>query len=220
MKFSLSTFVVLAVTFSSGFSFSQQTNQDPYKVIQDKLMRSKTTVSSNNSGTHLISGAIGHGNQAPRGVFATNLSSEDLKATCVFFRGDSLSGFNFEKAKNEIFADGFKLLSEFKAVMFRKQISYVKNKYNLSILPQYESLNTNAKIQSNASTFASVCNNIDFEDSNFGGWTISSGDNQNSNNPLTILGAGFTSTNQNIYSCNDVNLITGAYGLDPIGNFN
>ncbi len=219
MKFFLTTFAILTVAFSSSFSFAQQTNQDPYKLIQDKLMRSKSSVSPNN-GTPFISGAIGHGQQAPKGTFATNLSSEELKASCVFFRGDSLVGFNFDKAKNEIFADGFKLLSEFKAVMNRKQIDYVKAKYNLTFLPGYEFLNTAAKGGAVVQTMASICGNIDFEDSNFGGWTITSGENQNSNANLTLLGPGFTSTNQNIYSCNDVNLITAAYGLDPIGNFN
>jgi gliding motility-associated-like protein len=105
-----------------------------------------------------------------------------------------------------------------------KQSEFIKKKYNLTRLPfeeakeQYYTSRRNTSANKVAS---SSCHNVDFEDGNLGLWTCSSGYNTNSNGALTIpaagVGAAVINTNQTIYGCSDVNLITGAYPGDPIG---
>ena len=149
--------------------------------------------------------------------------AEILKLT-QFYGGDSLTGFDYNFFLAESKVENIKIVLELRNFMFIKQSAFVKQKYNLTKLP-YEIAkedylsklpkNTNAKVA------ASACNNIDFEDGNLGGWLCSSGYNTNSNAPLTVPGAGvgaaIIGVNQSIYSCSDINVITGAYGLDPIG---
>lgn len=163
-----------------------------------------------------LSGLISLPGHAPKGEMANSLPLDKLKENCHFFEGDTLDGFDFEKFSKQTFTDGIKLLSEYKNEMRIYQIEFVKNKFNLSKIAKFEKTN-NYKGPVFPAVASSGCGNIDFEDGNLNGWTVSSGDNQNSNSPLTVLGAGLVSTNQDIYSCNSVNLITSAYGTDAIG---
>ena len=215
MKSFFSTAITLFIFFGE-FCIAQQANQNPYQLIHEKLLRTKTKASPENT-LPFISGLISHGNKPPIGVFAKNLTAQELEKNCIFFRGDSLLGFDFDKNKLELFNRGFKLLSEFKVAMLRKQIAFIKNKYNLTVLSPYDAKHKMVDIGVTPSLNASICNNIDFEDGDLGGWTVTSGENQNSNSSLNVLGAGITSTDQSIYSCNDVNVITSAYGSDPLG---
>lgn len=160
-----------------------------------------------------IQGIIGYPGQTPLGIMAASLPHEELLKTTTFFKGDSLSGFSYETIAKQLEKDGYKLLGEFSAMMYRAQKDFVKNKYNV---PSFTNEFT-AKKYTPPVPLVSSCDNLDFEDGNFNTWIITSGINQNSNGNLTLLGSGFSSTDQNVYSCNDVNLITGTYGNDPIG---
>ncbi len=148
--------------------------------------------------------------------------AEILKLT-MFYGGDSLKGFDYNFFLNESKVENIKIVLELRNFMFIKQSAFVKQKYNLAKLP-YEIAKDEYLLKlpkNNAKVAASVCNNIDFEDGNLGGWLCSSGYNTNSNAALTVpvagVGAAFIGVNQSIYSCTDINLITGAYGLDPLG---
>ena len=214
--------LLLLLMLLSGFkSNAQQKKQNSQKINQNKLTQSKSSHLSD--GLPVVSSYVLAGTQNPIGVFATKMSTAELKAASTFFIGDSLVGFNFEKNADEVFAKGVKLLSEFQAGMFEKQKNYVKKKFNLTLLPNYDVvvpvINSGSKFQSNAQIFASSCGNIDFENGDLSGWTASSGNNTNSNAALTILGAATTGINQSANSCIDVNLITSAYGNDTIGGF-
>ena len=203
---------------------AQQKVTNPTKLIEEQLLRQKPN-HGNNQSPNSFGGILGHADKAPTGVFINSLSQQQLVDECTFFGGDTLNGFVFEKVAKEIInLEGFKLLLEFKAAMFRKQVSFVKNKYNIidkKVNEPKPFIDVTSKVSSQNNVSASVCNNIDFEDGNTATWTVTSGYNQNSNSTLTIPSSAFTvgviSTNQNIYSCSDVNLITAAYGNDPIG---
>ncbi len=218
------TFILLFII--SGFTKAQQKANNAIKLIEEKLIREKPNYNYKNIPNH-FGGMVRAGEHAPTGVFVNSLTDDQLKAECTFFKGDTLSGFVFEKALKEITKNNeVRLLNEFKAAIFRRQLEFVKNKYN--IIDEKKSTNNFPKIDitPNATStpnrlLPSVCNNIDFEDGNLGTWTVISGYNQNSNSTLTIPSSAFTvgvvTTNQNIYSCSDANLITSAYGNDPIG---
>ncbi|MDX2174814.1 MAG: gliding motility-associated C-terminal domain-containing protein [Bacteroidota bacterium] len=216
MKKILSITIVLFLIFSTSIK-AQQKVVNPYQLIEEKLMREKRS-SPVGSQTNHFGGIVREASHAPTGVFTNSLSQEELKNQCSFFKGDTLNGFVFEKVAKEI--EGLKLLGEFKAAMFQKQLAFVKNKYNIvdKITPStIPFVDVTAKSSSQTSSMPSTCNNVDFEDGNLGTWTVTSGYNTNSNSFLTIAGAGFTNTNQSTASCFDVNLITAAYGNDPIG---
>ncbi len=164
-----------------------------------------------------FSGFIGHKDQVPTGEMAKSLSFDKLKETCQFFGGDTLDGFDFEKHSKQSFDEGIKLLLEYKSRMLSCQIEFVKNKFHLNIIPKFEKENNYKMPVLPPSVLSSGCNNMDFEDGNLGGWTVASGKNQNSNLPLTIMGAALVSTNEDIFSCNDVNIINNLYGIDAIG---
>jgi gliding motility-associated-like protein len=195
---------------------------DPFQQMHEKLMRDKKVVPDNKDAIRFstVLSPAQH-KHAPSGVFVSSLSDTQLNANCNYFKGDSLGGFDFATTSVQIKNDGFNLLSEFQFVMFRKQLDFVKAKYNIPSPKKFESAspyNFTAKaISPDDQTMSSICGNVDLEDGNFTTWTITSGYNTNSNGALTTAGPGFSSTNQNIYSCNDVNLITSAYGNDPIG---
>ncbi|MCE3227642.1 MAG: large protein, partial [Bacteroidetes bacterium] len=203
--------------------FSQQTTGDPYKALHEKIWgeRHGRTHGSNPNALRGMISPAGHAHKIT-GTPVSSLSDQDLKSKCTFFAGDSLAGFDFNTARQQALNDGCKMLSEFKAHMLRQQVTYVKGKYNISTPNNNSSYpqipNTGGKLM-----MPSLCNNIDFEDGVFTGWTGVSGYNANSNNPLTVpasaLTVAVTSTNQNIYGCADINMITSAYGNDPVGGF-
>lgn len=215
---------LISAIFFTPFSQNAQQQVDPYRAIHDILMaQKKTRYSSNNP--NVISGVISPASHftKPAGVPVSNFSEEELRKKCAFFGGDTLNGFNFNLAHQEALADGCKMLSEYYSAIIKREVSFVRKKYNISE-PVNNAGNSPAfKSSSSVASLPSACSNVDFEDGNFGGWTAVSGYNSNSNNPLTIpasaLTVAVTATNQNIYGCADVNMITSAYGTDPIGLF-
>src|ERR1051326_7406483 len=141
-----------------------------------------------------IQGIIGHQLPVIAGKKLADIPKEQLIKEAIFFHGDSLNGFDFDAASAQIKIDGFNMYEEFLAVMHRTQAGFVQKKYNLAQLPHQPS----QKQYTPPSVLASSCQNLDFEDGNLGGWTVTAGYNTNSNGNLTTWAAGATSTNQDI----------------------
>ncbi|MGZ4080051.1 MAG: hypothetical protein ACXVOH_01165, partial [Bacteroidia bacterium] len=194
-----STYLVLTclTIFFTGTIHSQTLGSNPLNINSNKPIK--------------IQGFIGRPENPPTGEMISSLSKEELLSECQFFSQDSLAGFNLESLFNYAKTSNIKLVDEFKALAFYKERDFVKNKYHIT------DGNASAKKYNDYTPEAAACSNLDFELGNFSSWTGTSGDNQNSNNPLTILGAATFSTNQDIYSCNFIQSITSAYGNDPIG---
>ena len=151
-----------------------------------------------------------------------DLSEELIIKHTTFYLGDSLLGFDRARWMAESKKENIQLMVELQNFLHRKQSDFVKQKYNLEKLPweiakeNYVKQHTHAPQPNKVA--ASVCNNIDFEDGNFSTWTTLSGYNPNSNLPLVIGGPAFISTNQDIYGCNDLQIINSSFVAagDPI----
>ncbi|MGZ4041732.1 MAG: hypothetical protein ACXVO9_00935, partial [Bacteroidia bacterium] len=226
MKKNLLSCFCIAVTVLSGNLFSQQ--QNPVGLIQQELMRQRPHRYLANDPNVISGSMVVNANPAgkAKGIPVNQFDDSELKKKSLFFGGDTLNGFDFASAKASALNDGCKMLGEFKVHLAKQQYAYVKSKFNIAN-PFEQQVNNGGlasnKLNQGNSTFASACSNVDFEDGNLGGWTAVSGYNANSNNPLSIPNSALTvavqGTNQNIYGCADVNLITSAYGNDPIGLF-
>ncbi|HEY4800218.1 MAG TPA: hypothetical protein VII99_14150, partial [Bacteroidia bacterium] len=168
-----------------------------------------------------VSGVIGHPSigkpgQKPQSVMVADLPAGVAKKECWFFGGDSLNGFDFDAAAKQAELEGDKMYSEFKSFMFNAESEYVKKKFGIQGLA-FEKLMDSKKITPPV-VITAACNNLDFESGSFAGWVTSRGVNSNSNGAFTVMASPANlSTDQDIYSCNDINLITTAYGNDPIG---
>ncbi len=208
-KYSIRYFsAIFALTLFAFVSSAQITNN-----LNDRTLP---------SGPFKFSGFVGHPSigkpgAEPEGKMVSSVSLEERKKDCAFFGGDSLQGFNFDIASAKLIADNYTLYPEFQTMMFREEIAFIKKKYHITSLPG-EDAQSGSRF-SMPSVLVSACANLDFENGDFSNWVGASGDNQNSNAPLTLLGALTAATNQNIYGCADVNLITGAYGNDLAGGF-
>ncbi len=170
------------------------------------------------NGSFQLSGVIGHSEQN-KPVMVADLSKEQVKKECNFFRGDSLNGFDFDAAYKQAEVEGDKMYQEFRVFMFRTQVTFVKKKYNIQALPYEIAMQEASKKNTPPSVLASACSNMDFENGDFSSWVGASGVNQNSNSFLFSMGTAYYGTNQNIYDCGDLQLISSAYGNDPAGGF-
>ncbi|MCD6018337.1 MAG: Ig domain protein group 2 domain protein [Bacteroidetes bacterium] len=200
------------------FLFSFYISEGQQARLPVTTINNETSKLSQKTGKINFSGFVGKAGSPITGEMTTSKSPEIVKKECTFFSGDSLKGFEFDKIAGQLDNQNYKLYVEFRNMMYRSQCDFIKNKYNLSNFP-----NVPANLQHTEPPViqASSCANLDFENGNFGNWVGSSGYNTNSNGNLTVPAAGagtaiFT-TNQNIYTCTDINLITSAYGNDPLG---
>ncbi|MCD6018336.1 MAG: hypothetical protein K0S53_1457 [Bacteroidetes bacterium] len=206
MKKNLRIFII-SLLFVSLTSYGQK------KQLSVKDINFPVPIGASKTGSVKFSGMIGRPGEKISGQMVSELSYDELVHQCTFFAGDSLSGFDFHGNYTQFLKNNFKTVFEFRNMMYRAQRSYVKQKYNIKNNPAYSDI---AGIDPPV-VLASSCANLDFEDGNLSNWSISSGYNSNSNGNLTVGGAGTSATNQTIYGCADVNLITGAYGTDAIG---
>ena len=144
-----------------------------------------------------------------------NKKKLDIKY-CQFFSGDSLIGFDLNKAINEA-KNQFPIYQEQKVYIFRKEIAFVKRKYKIDKLA-FEIL-AESKTVKPTSILTSGCNNIDFSAANFTGWTGGIGYNANTHNPLTVTSAVISSIGNNALetSCSYHTLVN--TGVDPYGKF-
>ncbi|HVA99619.1 MAG TPA: hypothetical protein VNG53_12055, partial [Bacteroidia bacterium] len=115
------------------------------------------------------------------GALATSLSiaqQADIPSKNIFFKGDSLNGFNTTLCYQEAVAK--KLDAEETSTYFYiKEKDFIEHKYHLPIP-------VDNVFTGNYTVLTSACNNVDFENGDFGGWTGSIGYNANSNSPLSV----------------------------------
>ncbi|HXB40744.1 MAG TPA: hypothetical protein VNZ49_09395, partial [Bacteroidia bacterium] len=203
--------VTLAGKAQTGITSIPVFNNDPqrsgtpeFKINSDGSMRMKGVIRH-------------HSEMGEKAVMVADLPAGKVKQECWFFGGDSLNGFDFEAAGKQAALEGDKMYLEFKVFMFRTQAAFVKNKYKIEALPYEIAMQNKRNVP--PGVLVSACNNMDFENGDFSNWVGASGDNQNSNAFLNALGGATFTTNQNIYSCADLQLISSAYGNDPVGAF-
>ena len=112
----------------------------------------------------------------------------------------------------------FNLYPELKHYIYKKECEFVKHKYGIKKLP-WEIVADQRTVQPQ-SVLVSACNNVDFENGNFGGWTGSEGYNANSTLPLTVTNAVIApgANNSAETSCSYQTIMSGA-GTDPYGGF-
>jgi gliding motility-associated-like protein len=207
--------LLVLITFLLFISFSFFAQRKELFVNSNFPLPNKT---EKPGGAIKFSGFIGKPGSPAVGEMKSSKSQEDVKKECTFFSSDSLQGFNFDEVAIQLDKGGYKLYLEFRNMMYRAQCDFIKNKFNLTNFPIVPLALQHAEPPA---VLASSCANLDFEDGNFTNWVVSSGYNTNSNGNLTVpaagAGTGITATDQNIYSCTDANIITAAYGTDPIG---
>jgi gliding motility-associated-like protein len=143
---------------------------------------------------------------------------EQIKHDCKFFTGDTLDGFALEATITGGIKK-FDMYSELKAYMYIKEIAFIKQKYGIKKLPQ--ELADEQRNGNHPSVLTSACNNIDFENGNFTGWTGKIGYNSNSNGALTVTSTTISTAGVNSAetSCSFHTLMTAAGGTDPYGAF-
>ena len=144
---------------------------------------------------------------------------EQIVEQTTFFKGDSLQGYDQTTALNSMISK-LRIFSELKVYMHRDEIAFVKKKYHISELP-FEK-NRKAQAVQPGKVLSSACNNVDFENGDYTGWTGQVGYNDNSLAPLTVTSTGISTAGMNadIYTCGAYHtLMTSAAANDPYGNF-
>lgn len=137
------------------------------------------------------------------------VSIDKIKADCSFYKGDTLNGFNLEAVIKESVRK-FPMYSELRTYLKLRENSFVRKKYHL-----HGDANENtSRLQVN-SVLAGSCNNLDFENGNYTGWTGGIGYNPSTNNPLVITSPAITTLGPNSAetSCSFHTLVSG--GVDP-----
>jgi gliding motility-associated-like protein len=141
------------------------------------------------------------------------VSPEKIKADCKFFGGDTLDGFPLSVVIHEAITK-YGMYTELLPYLRERQISYAKKKYSISKLSFEISDEKNHTLV--PSVLAGICNNVDFENGNFGGWTGGIGYNASTHNPITVTAVGLPTLGINSAptSCSYFTIMTGA-GTDP-----
>ena len=179
-------------------------------------------------------------------TYAKDVSIEEIRGNCVFYRQDSLAGFPFE-ANLEIAMKKFPLYMEVRNYMHRLENDFVSNKYHIAKDPYIaiKDIGGTVEITRNGHKHAEgenevtrngnfnqtysanpACNNADWELGNFTNWTGSIGYNANTNTNLKVTTVGIVSgpNNSALNACyNEVIMSTvandyyGAAQIDPGG---
>ncbi len=133
---------------------------------------------------------IGKISAQQHGAHSTKLFSiPQIEKECRFFGGDTLSGFDLNAEVKKAVVE-FRNISELKTYMAAKEIRFIRQKYNAPDFLLNLTDKPNAQKVTTPGILSSACNNVDFENGDFTGWTGSIGYNTNSNGPLVITGAG------------------------------
>ena len=161
-------------------------------------------------------------------ILATVLSatlSAQTKADYIFFKGDTLVGFDFNRAINEA-TTKLSMPKEQKVYVKLKENAFVKSKYHLTKLPFEPNTQTQSRIATEikvatTNTANPACNNADFGLGNFTNWSGEIGYNPNTNQNLVITSAGIVTgpNNSALNACFNYNLMTAAGGTDYFGGF-
>src|ERR1051325_4345556 len=105
-----------------------------------------------------------------------------------YFKGDTLNDFDFIAAFKAAMADHTDNEAELPGFIYKLECDFVASKYHISP-PCFKYLYSHEdkdKSYRNLRVLGSSCNNVDFENGNFTGWTGAIGYNSNSNASLTI----------------------------------
>jgi len=151
-------------------------------------------------------------------VVLLNFCSAQIPSRYVYFQGDSLLGLNVDSLYQQ--AKGYGNIhhlndAELGQSLLIKEKGFVYTKYHLP-QPLIKQIDPNKNISA-----TSACNNVDFENGNFNGWTGFTGFNSNSSSPLAVLGNGVSTLglNSNESTCSYHTLVTAAAGNDYMGGF-
>jgi gliding motility-associated-like protein len=120
---------------------------------------------------------------------------EKIVKDCSFFSEDTLRGFDINANVKEALLT-FKNVNELKRDLYVKEIEFIRKKYNSKNFLFNLTNSPQNRINPNT-VLTSACNNIDFENGNFGGWTGSIGYNTNSNGALNSTAAGINTLGLN-----------------------
>jgi gliding motility-associated-like protein len=134
-----------------------------------------------------------------------------------FYKGDSLDGFDVPacyQAALVVAGEHHLTPPELRGYVHVRERNYILNKYHIPV-------NQPADVMRGpiSSPLATACNNVDFENGNYTGWTGYIGYNANSSAALTSTAAGISTLGLNSpeTSCSYHTLVT--TGTDPNGNF-
>jgi len=138
------------------------------------------------------------------------MTSAQTAGNYVFFKGDTLKGFDIQATYNEALAQHLDA-ADIRGYMKMKERNFVRQKYNIPV-PAPKSFKSAVPV--NPGVLA-TCNNVNFETGAFAPWTGSIGNNNNSTSPLTIGSAGISSGGPNAAetSCSYQTLVN--TGTDP-----
>ncbi len=154
-------------------------------------------------------------------VQTSEVPSSQQYNDCIFFKGDSLEGFDLNK-RIEALSQRERIYDEFLFFMYREQVDFIKNKFHIRELP-WERKNQKHEHQADKliEKVNAPCNNLDFETGDFTGWTGGWGYNANSYSLLNLTNNGINTLGLNspVSSCGFHTLVNSAYGNDPAGNF-
>jgi gliding motility-associated-like protein len=143
-------------------------------------------------------------------IYCSNFGQ--LPEKYFFFKGDTLRGFDLNACYQQVLDEQLSD-SALKEYIRNREQRFVENRFSISL-----SRNTSS---SRLLAPTSPCNNIDFENSDFSGWTGYTGFNNNSRGALTQGAAGLPTlgTNSSETSCSMFTLESTGSGTDPWGSF-
>jgi gliding motility-associated-like protein len=147
-----------------------------------------------------------------------------LPGDYTFFPADSLSGFDRDRAYQDLgtFNAIHRLnAQEKKAFMLATQRRFIRSKYKITDSGQNRSAGSLAISSKTTQPLSAGCNNLDFENGDYTGWTGKIGYNLASASPLMVTSNGvFTfGVNAAETSCAYHTLVNPAAGNDPWGGF-
>ena len=137
---------------------------------------------------------------------------EKIKKDCQFFKGDTLAGLDLDALLHESI-DKYTMYSELRSYIKQREFAFVRKKFNIG-KSQDEITETTRYVKVNT-VLAGVCNNLDFENGNFNGWTGGIGYNPSTNSTLVITSPAISTLGANSpeTSCSYHTLVNG--GVDP-----
>ena len=156
-------------------------------------------------------------------VLSATLSAQ-TKADYIFFKGDTLVGFDINGAISEATAK-LNLPNEQKVYVKLKENAFVKSKYHLTKLPFEPNTQTQSRIIMGGNIPAPMstsCNNADFATGDFTNWTGGIGYNPNTDANLVVTAAGIVNVggdNVALNSCSYHTIMSAAGGTDYYGGF-
>ncbi len=138
----------------------------------------------------------------------------------LFFRGDTLAGFDLKSTIYEA-TTLLSLPKEQRVYVYRKELAFVRSKYNMPVPVVINANNTVERKTGNNAVYTTGCSNLDFETGSFTNWTGAIGYNSNSSATLTVTTNGISTLGVSAAetSCSFHTVVSNATGNDPFGFF-